>query len=166
MVRELLLLRHGEAETASFHGADFDRPLTDRGRAQIRACAGRLLSEASLPGLVVSSPAARTRATAEIVCEAIHHPLSAVRWERKIYDASLETLLEVAAELTGGEAERVLLVGHNPALSALLDYACGWRPAGERRRLSTGTLARIGLPGRPRLEGGSGTLLARSDPSE
>ncbi|MEU9830210.1 histidine phosphatase family protein [Streptosporangium sp. NPDC048047] len=65
-MREMFLLRHGETEWSrnGRHTGRTDLPLTERGEAQARALA-RLVAERSFD-LVLVSPAARARRTAEL----------------------------------------------------------------------------------------------------
>lgn len=68
----LLLVRHGESEgnaTRTFTGST-EVPLTDLGRVQARRAAD-VLARQFAPGLVVTSPYARARQTAEIIAAAL-----------------------------------------------------------------------------------------------
>ena len=73
----LTFLRHGESVgnlENRFQGhADF--PLTETGRAQARALAERWQAEGRTFDRVFSSPLARARETAEIICAALNAPL-------------------------------------------------------------------------------------------
>lgn len=73
----ITFLRHGESVgnlEERFQGhADF--PLTETGRAQARALAERWQAEGRAFDQVFSSPLARARETAEIVCAALNAPL-------------------------------------------------------------------------------------------
>ena len=73
----ITFLRHGESVgnlENRFQGhADF--PLTETGRAQARALAERWQAEGRAFDRVFSSPLARARETAEIVCAALNAPL-------------------------------------------------------------------------------------------
>ena len=76
-VYHLTLLRHGESQ-GNFEGrhqgqADF--PLTLRGREQSSALLERWKSEAKAFDLVISSPLARARQTAEIIASGLNLPL-------------------------------------------------------------------------------------------
>ncbi|HTW73800.1 MAG TPA: histidine phosphatase family protein [Steroidobacteraceae bacterium] len=116
-MRELLLLRHAEAQPARPDLPDFDRRLTARGRAQARQAARRLAAAAARPGVLLASPAARTRETAEIVAAGIGYA-GGIRQPPALYLASAPVLLSA---LRGCEDEvpTLLLVGHNPGLCAL-----------------------------------------------
>src|SRR5438105_10268205 len=71
----LMLLRHGKAEKESPTGRDVDRPLTKKGEGQAAYIAERLEKgkgpAGSAPGVILSSRAARARATAEVVAKAL-----------------------------------------------------------------------------------------------
>ena len=71
------MLRHGESQ-GNFEGrhqgqADF--PFTERGREQAKALLDRWKSEAKEFDLVISSPLARARETAEIIASGLNVPL-------------------------------------------------------------------------------------------
>ena len=127
MTRELLVLRHGKSDWNT-GVRDFDRPLAPRGRKATKRI-GRLLAERGLlPELVVSSPALRARQTTERLCRFAGVEASRIEWEPAIYEAELDTLLEVLS-LVPAHAARVMIVGHNPGFDELV------------RHLGAGTLA-------------------------
>lgn len=114
-MRTLILLRHAHAEPASSDQADLDRPLSAEGLAEAEA-AGRWLSEQGLvPDRVLCSPARRTRETLESVMGTIGFVEQ--RLVEQIYEATPGTLAALVDEHR--EAERLLLVGHNPGLERL-----------------------------------------------
>ena len=120
MNRELLVLRHGKSDW-QMGLRDFDRPLAPRGRRASKRI-GRLLMELGLrPDFVVSSPALRAQQTAERVCRFAGVEASRIEWEPAIYEAELETLLEVLL-LVPHAAMRVLIVGHNPGFDELVRH--------------------------------------------
>ena len=141
--RELLLLRHGHAVPHGSVVPDFDRPLDGRGRTDTVWMARWAVEAGVVPDLVVSSPAARARETAEGFCREAGLPVAAVRWRESIYDAHLSGLLEVLAE-TSAESRRVMLVGHNPGFELLAGLLAHGDP--HRVRLATAAAARIRMP--------------------
>src|SRR5262245_2490536 len=82
MAQQLWLLRHGEAEPHETR-PDFDRELTDRGRAQSRNAGLALAALKVEVHLAFTSPKVRARDTAKLACEALgiepveHEPLAA-----------------------------------------------------------------------------------------
>ena len=141
--RELLLLRHGKAVPHGSVVPDFDRPLDERGRADAAWMARWAVDAGVVPDLVVSSPAARARETAEGFCREAGLPVEAIRWREIIYDAHVSGLLQVLAECPV-DSRRVLLVGHNPGFELLAGLLGHGDP--HRVRLATAAAARIRMP--------------------
>lgn len=118
MSRELLILRHGKSDW-SVETDDFNRPLKQRGKKGAELIAKWVGDQALIPDHVVSSPATRAIDTARRVMEALGREASDIHTDERVYEASLDELLEVLADCPA-EAQRVLIVGHNPGLEDLL----------------------------------------------
>lgn len=119
MVKEVYLLRHGEAERG-FHLDDIDRQLTPAGISQLTALAAHLKSQSFYPDHIYCSTAKRTGQTMEIIGEQLDYTLP-VDYRSEIYEASVRTLFELVTK-SDPEFEKILIVGHNPAISYLCDY--------------------------------------------
>lgn len=116
-MRTLILMRHARAEGGSPSGDDIDRSLTVAGRAEA-ALMGRVLAEAGLsPDLALVSDARRTRETWQGVSAAF--PEATARHDHRLYNASAGAIRSVV-EAAEGEAETVLVIGHNPGLPLLM----------------------------------------------
>ncbi|MCP2340346.1 SixA phosphatase family protein [Actinomadura rupiterrae] len=157
----LIVLRHAKAEDG-FGKADADRELTARGRRDAAAAGdwlrthGHAPGQDDLPGLVLCSPAVRTRQTvAELGLD------TAVRYEPLIYGNDAEELLGLVREV-GDEVAAVLLVGHNPSVHQLVhDLVPNAAPPG----FPTCALAIIAVPDAwSAVRPGIGDLVAYHDP--
>lgn len=138
-MKTLLILRHAKSSWEDRSLSDHDRPLNHRGE-QDAPRIGRLLRDEGLwPDLILSSTATRARRTTELLLEAADREPE-VRYLSELYLAEPEDYLE-AVRRVGGEADSVLLVGHNPGLEMLVQ-----RLTGEWHRLPTAALAHITLP--------------------
>lgn len=147
MSRELLILRHAKSDWESDAKSDFVRPLTKRGNKDAARMGAWLYREGLVPDLVISSPAERARQTTEAVCKGLDYKRKAVVWEKAVYEATPEDLLQVLAGLPT-DAKTVLLVGHNPGLELLLGRLVGGDmdiPA-DGKVLPTAALARLDMP--------------------
>lgn len=91
-----------------------------------------------IPGLIVSSPAARARHTAELFKEGGHFDAEIV-FEPKIYEASMNTLREVVSNFSDAY-KSVMLVGHNPGMEGFVRFVSGHAEA-----MPTAALAVIDL---------------------
>ncbi|TQM16873.1 phosphohistidine phosphatase SixA [Pseudoxanthomonas sp. 3HH-4] len=114
-MRELILLRHAHAEPATSGQSDLDRPLSPQGLAEAEAAARWLQDKGLVPDRVLCSPARRARETLEAVLGAVGYVEQ--RLEERIYEATPGTLADLADQHR--EAERLLMVGHNPGFEQL-----------------------------------------------
>lgn len=145
---ELYFLRHGSAEDAGPDGSgDAGRRLTEAGAAKIKVAARGLLRLDVRPDVLLTSPLARARQTAEIVARELRRELRLA--EALAPGCDHARLLELLAEQRG--AASALLVGHEPDFSQIIGALTGGRVL-----LKKGGLARIDLDA---LDHGSGTLV-------
>jgi phosphohistidine phosphatase len=167
MTRELLILRHGKSDWEAGTD-DFHRPLKDRGKRGAQRVGVWLLQQGLLPDHVVSSPAERALVTAEKACKAMGMNARMIQREPAVYEAMSGDLLQVLADCPA-DAQRVMLVGHNPGLEELLIYLAHESipyPA-DGKLLPTATLARLAMPDDwQELHAGSAQLLSITRPGE
>jgi len=117
-MKRLTLLRHAKSGDDGMVARDFDRPLNAKGRRAARAI-GRHMREAALRfDAVIASPAVRVAETLQEVETGYGEGLKP-QWERRIYLATTDELLEVVHGAPDS-AESLLLVGHNPGLEQLV----------------------------------------------
>lgn len=112
----LHLLRHAKSSWADDELDDHDRPLTKRGRRDAEAMARHLAAKAGTPDLVLSSTAARARATLAPLLERLKP--RRILLDRDLYLAPGPALLE-HLHRTDEQIGTALLIGHNPGLHEL-----------------------------------------------
>ena len=134
-MKKLLLIRHAKA--GSHDMKDFDRPLTDKGIRDAEHMAGELKKAELIPEYVLTSPALRTKTTADIFIKVLAIPHKGK--DKAIYEANTHTLLNVITHLPD-EYSFVALVGHNPGISQIL-----YELTGEVRDMSPADAALIGF---------------------
>jgi phosphohistidine phosphatase len=110
----LILMRHGHAEESR---DDYARRLTDTGRSAARRAGEALARSGFSPQRIVSSPAPRALETAALVAEACGNT-GAVEIDDTLYLAEEGAYLAALQSLPA-KLQSVVLVGHNPTLSAL-----------------------------------------------
>ncbi len=164
--KTLLVLRHGKSDWTTGH-EDFHRPLVNRGHQGSRKMGAWIRHQRLLPDAVLSSPAERARATTVAACEAMGLPLKKVRYDQRLYAASLEDELAVLAELPKS-VRRVMMVGHNPGLEELVDYlASGLTVPEDGKVLPTSALAQLEMVAEWRdLTQGCASLIALTRPGQ
>jgi phosphohistidine phosphatase len=144
-MKYLTLLRHGKSDWGTGEENDFDRPLKERGRKDAPLLGRFLAGIGNVPDLVVCSPAARARQTAELLAPAMGYSAE-LRWEASIYAASAGELMSVLRHLPEA-ASHVLLVGHNPGFEDVTARLIGADVYGMAAglRLPTGGMAHLAL---------------------
>jgi phosphohistidine phosphatase len=116
----LILVRHAEAEDRALGKPDPERTLVAAGRRAARAT-GRALAALKVdPQCVVTSPYPRARETAELIAHELGAPLAD---DAVLLGVELDDL----AGLTERHGDDLVLVGHEPDLSALVRALTGAR---------------------------------------
>ena len=113
-VKILGLLRHAKSDWDDISKRDFDRGLNKRGRRGAALIGEHIRQHGIQWDLIIASPAERVQRTLESAM-----PDSPVTFDDRLYLASVETIFECIAE-HAGDAERILIVGHNPGLQEVL----------------------------------------------
>jgi phosphohistidine phosphatase len=146
----LLIIRHATAVPRGTPDMpDDERPLTKRGEKRFRAVAEGLARMVKRPDALLTSPLPRARRTAEI---------AAAAWGKIEVEEAVAlaggSYNELATALGRFPAESlVVIVGHEPDLSALLGRLLG-SSRSERLTFKKGGAALLDIPG-PLADGGS-----------
>lgn len=123
-MRQLLLMRHAKSDWDADYGHDHERPLNNRGVRSAKVM-GRLLAGSGLePLLVVSSTAVRARTTAQLAAQAGSWA-APIQLDRVLYDGGPDGVIERTAQTP--DVERLMLVGHQPTWSLLVELLTGTR---------------------------------------
>jgi phosphohistidine phosphatase len=139
MPKTLLLLRHAKSSWKDERLSDHDRPLNRRGKLAAPRMGRLIRDQGIVPERILSSTAARARATAEAVAEACGFE-GEIELLRELYLAAPIAYIDAARQVDGDPA-RVLLVGHNPAVNTLVRELTS-----SDEVMPTAALARIELP--------------------
>jgi phosphohistidine phosphatase len=108
------LLRHAKSEWNDTDVRDFDRTLNERGRRGAKLMGDHVRDHGVKWERLIASPAARVKQTLEATGLKLDP-----HWEERAYLASSATLIDVI-KAEGGDAQTVLLAGHNPGLHELV----------------------------------------------
>lgn len=119
-MKTLVLFRHAKSSWDDECLDDHDRPLAPRGHRDAPRMGKRLARRGLVPDLLLTSTALRARETANHLAAALGLAGSRIRVERRIYLAGPDELLKVIAALDDSLGN-VLLVGHNPGLTDLVN---------------------------------------------
>jgi len=123
-MKTLILVRHAKSSWSEPGLADRDRVLNDRGRRNAPEMGKRLAKHHLKPDVILSSPAVRALATAQLMAEELDCKRADIRVDDRLYAAEADELVEVVRELGDGP-KRVMVVGHNPEMTDLAQRLSG-----------------------------------------
>ena len=130
-------LRHGEADWPNWDRPDDERPLTERGKKEMRKVA-KFLRELDVPlDEILSSPLTRARQTADAVADRFKMQVREQESLAGGFDVSaLEELIRIFP------VDNLMIVGHEPTFS---EVVC--ELTGGHCKMSKGGLALVELDG-------------------
>lgn len=144
-MKTLTLLRHAKSGWDDPVARDFDRPLNAKGRKAAQVMGRHMKTGGLAFDHIVASPARRVVETIAEVAAGYGAPIDPA-WDKRLYLASSATLLDVARE-TPAEADRLLMIGHNPGLEDfVLMLLAGGEPAlvtAAEEKYPTATIAEL-----------------------
>jgi phosphohistidine phosphatase len=123
-MKKLYIVRHTQKEEALQHD-DYDRELSPEGLEKAKKIAQNFANKNLPIDLIVASPARRTKITAEIFAQALDYKKS-IMFNEVLYMAFVNELFETIS-YTFDSVDSMLLVGHNPSLTALAITLVGFK---------------------------------------
>lgn len=121
-MKKLFLIRHAKSSWDDLTLDDFDRPLNKRGEKDAPFMAEILKEKNVIPDLIISSPALRTKLTAQIIAKRIGFTDN-INFDKTIYEAPLSNLKKVVHNIDDS-FDTIFFIGHNPALCDLANFLC------------------------------------------
>ena len=128
-MKKLYIVRHTQKEE-EFTKDDYDRDLSTEGLEKAKVIAENFAKKNLLIDLIVASPAIRTKKTAEIFAQALDYKKS-IMYNEVLYMAFVNELFETIS-YTFDTIDSMLLVGHNPSLTALAITLVGFKEKFEQ----------------------------------
>jgi len=136
-MKSLLMLRHGKSDwQADYGGEDRLRPLAPRGRRAAEAVGRFLTATGQVPDRAIASPAVRAQQTLDLA-QVAGKWASPAETSEALYGGPDDVL--GAVERRGQDATLLLIVGHEPAWSAVASRLTN----GARFGLPTASLLRV-----------------------
>jgi phosphohistidine phosphatase len=117
---KLFFLRHGEADWPNWTKPDNERPLTERGRNEMKRVAKFLERLKLVPDVILTSPLPRASQTAEIVGKRLGIELQIE--SALAHGFNIERLRRLLAKR---DAECIMIVGHEPEFSEIIGELTG-----------------------------------------
>lgn len=124
-MKTLIIARHTTKQIEAPNEYDYDTELTPEGIEKAKQMAQKLALENHQIDLIVASPAVRTRHTAEIFANELEYDKT-IMLNEVLYMAFVNELIETIT-YTYDSVDTMLLVGHNPSLTALAVTLLGFK---------------------------------------
>jgi phosphohistidine phosphatase len=115
-MKELIFVRHAKSDWGSEMLKDIDRHLSERGYSDAYFMSDWYKKNKTAPDILVSSTAVRALSTALIFSRALDIPISVLKLEPRVYEASSARILQVVQHFDKNH-ERVMIFGHNPGFT-------------------------------------------------
>ncbi|MBI3316726.1 MAG: phosphohistidine phosphatase SixA [Candidatus Omnitrophica bacterium] len=125
---KLFLLRHGIAENQNplYFPEDSKRPLTEKGKKEVRKVAQKMRDLEFKIDLILSSPFVRAKQTAEIAAEM--YKKSPLEFSEHLACGGSAGALMKELKTRYQKRENILIVGHEPYLSNLASVLISGKP--------------------------------------
>ena len=136
---EVVLMRHGKSDWGAPYDSDAGRPLSARGRQAAETMGRVLTSMGRAPDFILTSPAIRAHATAQMAAAAGAWN-AGVHVVDSLYGGGPQAILD-ALQAVPPPSTRVMVVGHEPSWSAAVSILIG----GGEVRMPTGAAAGLEL---------------------
>lgn len=120
-MKTLYLIRHAKSNWKNIDLNDIDRPLKKRGVRDMKTMTKHLMDEGISIDAVYTSPAVRAFETSKILVEELELEDGRFQVDEKLYLPDFTTLLKHILYLDT-KLENVAIIGHEPSLSALINY--------------------------------------------
>lgn len=124
-MKTLYIIRHWKSSWTELWLEDFNRPLSDRGKHDIELMWEKLKEKNIYPDIVISSPAKRTKKTAEKICECLWwFKKDKIIFEKWIYDNHTDWIDYYLSLIMWikDKYDNIFLVWHNNVWNELANY--------------------------------------------
>jgi phosphohistidine phosphatase len=132
-MKKIFIARHTTKDREAINEYDYDIELTEDGVVKANKMAKHLASLNPNIDLIVASPAIRTRNTAEIFAKELGYNKT-IMLNEVLYMAFVNELIETIT-YTYDTVDTMLIVGHNPSLTALALTLVGFKEKFEEGAL-------------------------------
>lgn len=125
--KKLFLLRHAQATPPSIYQPDHERLLTKVGAQQVTELGIAWQQQGLQFHQIVTSPALRTKLTAQRIAQEMAHDAQHITTDRTLYEGTATAVVD-KIRAWPAEWQQVLVVTHLPVVQALLTYLTGHLP--------------------------------------
>ena len=116
-MKVLYIIRHAKSSWKDSTLDDYDRPLNKRGSKNAPFMGKRLKKKNVTPDIIISSPALRAKATAQLIAKEVEYDED-IEFKEEIYESSFDILHNILKQVDDTK-HIAFLVGHNSGINML-----------------------------------------------
>ena len=124
-MKTLYIARHAKSSWDDMQVSDHDRKLLPVGKNRTKKIARWLKEHKVFPDKIISSTAVRAYKTACLLAQGMGFPEEKTEKKTTLYNADTEDIMEIIYALPD-TVEKVMVVGHNPAFTVLVNLFLDW----------------------------------------
>jgi phosphohistidine phosphatase len=118
-MKTIFVIRHAKAEQI-FTVNDFERKLTDSGKADATLVASRNVDKLKSIQVFISSPAKRAKTTAQLFAEMVGYHQDNIIYKSELYHAPEFVYYDIITKLDD-ELSSIILFAHNPGITEFIN---------------------------------------------
>ncbi len=115
-MRTLYIIRHAKSSWSDPGLTDFERPLNERGKRDVKVMAKRLGKRISTIDLLLSSTAVRAKKTTKKIIDKSDIEFGEIKYIDQLYHAPEHQIIKII-ESVAESVQSLAIVGHNPGLT-------------------------------------------------
>lgn len=123
-MKKLYIVRHAKSSWEDFQINDFDRPLNTRGLNDAQMMGKKFKELGFISQFIISSSANRALTTARILSDNMAINAAKIIESKDLYLAEPSSMIKLINE-SKNEINSLMLVGHNPGMTQLINYLTG-----------------------------------------
>lgn len=120
-MKKVYIVRHAKSSWREIELEDIDRPLKQKGVEAAYDLGFKLKQKNELPDAILSSPATRAIHTAIILARVLQFSMHQIEINGQLYESGIDSLTDCIKK-TGNQLSSVMLVGHDPGLTSLVNH--------------------------------------------
>jgi phosphohistidine phosphatase len=118
-VRKLHVIRHAKSSWKDISLDDFDRPLNKRGKLNAPLMGARLKKQKIVPDIIISSPALRSKITAEVIAKEVKYSKN-IHYNESLYESSVSEIYNALTKIDDKHGV-AFLFGHNTGINIFVE---------------------------------------------
>ncbi len=135
----LLTLRHGDAIPGDANNIDKQRPLSEKGKKELKRLRKQEPDLFQSIDLILCSSSIRTRQTLDCIMKGLPDRIM-ICYLDNLYDSSVDTIIQEVS-LVDNKFKSIMVIGHNPELTTLMNRVCEYQGLPLDKSMTTGSIS-------------------------